>query len=258
MYKHFFSAFLFVLLFHTAGNAAELRVLCYNIHIGIGMDDKLDLQRTAKLIREQKPDLVALQEVDRNAVRTEKQDQPALLEKLTGLKAVYGKTLDRSNGEYGIAILSRLPVVKSKMTVFPPEKFDPAKYELRGLLETEIELEDKQMIRFACTHLCHISEERRTQQAKQINELLEQNAAFTVLCGDFNAQPQSETIQTILGQWTDATDRTPTFSSTDPKIKIDYVFYKPQNRLKVKEMKVLSDNMTSDHLPVLVVFEILP
>ena len=258
MFNHFSSVFLFVLLLCCAGRAAELRVLCYNIHVGVGMDKKLDLERTAKLVREHKPDLVALQEVDRNADRTAKQDQPALLGKLTGMKAVYGKTIDHSNGEYGLAILSRFPVKTSKMTILPQQEFAPDKYERRGLLEAEIEGEDKQVFHFACTHLCHLGEERRTQQVKQINELLGQNAGLTILCGDFNAFPESETIQTVLKQWTDATDRTPTFSSTEPKIKIDYVFYKPQNRLKVKEMKVLEDNITSDHRPVFVVFEILP
>ena len=258
MFKRFLFISLFV-LFCRAGHAAELRVLCYNIQIGIGMDDELNLERTAKLIKEQKPDLVALQEVDRGADRTNKQDQPALLEAMTGLKAVYGKTLHRSNGDYGIAILSRFPIKTNKMTVYPqPEKFPPEKFELRGLLETEIELENNEVIRFACTHLCHINEERRTQQAAHINKLLGSNTELTILCGDFNALPESETIKTILTQWTDATDRTPTFNSTKPNIKIDYVFYKPQNRLKVKEMKVLEDNMTSDHRPVLVVFEILP
>ena len=259
MFKHFFAASLLAVFFCCSGQAAELRVLCYNIHIGIGMDDKLDLERTAKLIKEQQPDLVALQEVDRGADRTAKQDQPALLEKLTGLKAVYGKTLSHSSGDYGIAILSRWPVKSSKMTEYPhSEKFPAEKFELRGLLETEIELADKQVIRFANTHLCHINEERRTQQAQCINELLSKDAGTSILCGDFNTLPSSTTIQTILEQWTDATDQTPTFSSTKPTKKIDYVFYKPQNRLKVKEMKVLQDNMTSDHLPVLVVFEILP
>ena len=259
MHKYFFCTFLFIVSFCYVGHAAELRVLCYNIHTGIGMDKKLDLERTAKVINEQKPDLVALQEVDRNANRTAKQDQPALLEKLTGMKAVYGKTINHSSsGEYGIAILSRFPIKSSNMTIFDQGTFDSGRFERRGLLEVEIEMENKESLRFFNTHLCHISEERQTQQIKQIDELLKQHTGIAILCGDFNAQPDSTTIQTVLEHWTDATDRTPTFSSTDPKSKIDYVFYKPQSRLKVKEMNVLQDNITSDHRPVLVVFEILP
>ncbi len=42
-----------------------LRVMTYNIHIGIGMDKKLDLQRIADVINRERPDLVGLQEVDR-------------------------------------------------------------------------------------------------------------------------------------------------------------------------------------------------
>jgi len=254
MPKIFLSVSLFIVLFCSAGYASELRVLCYNIHIGIGMDKKLDLERTAKLIKEQKPDLVALQEVDRNANRTEKQDQAALLEQLTGLKAVYGKTLNHaSGGEYGIAILSRFPVKESKMTPLPLQEG----YEPRGLLEVEVEFADNQRLRFANTHLCHRSEEGRVQQVKRINDLLK-DAGLAILCGDFNAPPESTTIKTALEQWTDAGDSSPTFSSTNPTRKIDYIFYKPTSRLKVKEMKVLQDNITSDHLPVLVVFEVLP
>ncbi|MDR0870365.1 MAG: endonuclease/exonuclease/phosphatase family protein, partial [Planctomycetaceae bacterium] len=223
MQKRFFFVFLFSLFLSCAVQGAdpprELRVLCYNIHIAIGMDNKLDIERTAKLINEQKADLVALQEVDRNAKRTEKQDQPALLEKLTGLKAVFGKTVAFANGgEYGIAVLSRFPVKEQKMTQLPQQKGQ----EDRGLLETVVELDGKTQIRFCCTHFCHISDERRTLQADKVNELLASNDVLTILAGDFNAEPESNAIKTILRQWTDATDRTATFSSTDPKIKIDY------------------------------------
>nr|WP_020468889.1 endonuclease/exonuclease/phosphatase family protein [Zavarzinella formosa] len=51
-----------------------LRVLTYNIHHGEGTDDKVDLARLAEVIKVSKPDLVALQEVDRNTTRTKKTD----------------------------------------------------------------------------------------------------------------------------------------------------------------------------------------
>jgi endonuclease/exonuclease/phosphatase family metal-dependent hydrolase len=38
--------------------------MTYNIHVGVGMDKKLDLQRIADVINHEKPDLVGLQEVD--------------------------------------------------------------------------------------------------------------------------------------------------------------------------------------------------
>ena len=54
-----------------------IRVLTYNIHHGEGMDDLLDLERIAALIREVTPDLVALQEVDSVTARTGSVDQAA-------------------------------------------------------------------------------------------------------------------------------------------------------------------------------------
>lgn len=37
-----------------------LRVMTYNIHVGVGMDKKLDLQRIADVINRERPDLVGL------------------------------------------------------------------------------------------------------------------------------------------------------------------------------------------------------
>ena len=55
----------------------DLRVLSYNIHHGEGTDGKLDLKRIAKLIRDSKADLVALQEVDKKVSRSQGVDQAA-------------------------------------------------------------------------------------------------------------------------------------------------------------------------------------
>ena len=43
-----------------------LRILSYNIKHGYGMDDQVDLNRSAQLINRLKPDLVALQEIDKS------------------------------------------------------------------------------------------------------------------------------------------------------------------------------------------------
>src|SRR5687768_16013987 len=60
-----------------------LRVMTYNIHVGVGMDKKLDLQRIADVIKNERPDLVGLQEVDRGVTRTEGKDEIAELAQMT-------------------------------------------------------------------------------------------------------------------------------------------------------------------------------
>src|SRR5215213_2148229 len=47
-----------------------ITVLTYNIHHGAGGDGKVDIGRIAEVINRVKPDLVALQEVDRKTNRT--------------------------------------------------------------------------------------------------------------------------------------------------------------------------------------------
>lgn len=84
-----------------------ITVLSYNIHIGIGTDEKSALERTAAVIRSVTPDLVSLQEVDRMALRTGGVDQAAELAKMTGLRMAFGKALDQpgidaKGGEYGV------------------------------------------------------------------------------------------------------------------------------------------------------------
>jgi len=237
----------------ASADVSQLRVMTFNIHIGIGMDEKLDLERTAHTINEQHPDLVALQEVDRIADRTQRIDEVKELSRLTGMQAIYGRTLQHSNGEYGIAILSKYPVLEHTYTRLPRL----GQREDRGLLSVKVKLNNR-VIRFACTHLCHESEERRTMQAQAINSLLLNNKDNTpvIIGGDFNAEPSYPSILLLKRQWTDATDAKPTFNSTAPSIKIDYLFFHPKTAFKVKETKVIEDSVSSDHRPVLTVLDI--
>src|SRR5687768_14745518 len=85
----------------------SMRVMTYNIHHGEGTDGKIDLERIAKLITDNKVDLVALQEVDRNTERTGRRDMLAELAKLTGMNVAFGSNLQLQGGEYGNAVLCR-------------------------------------------------------------------------------------------------------------------------------------------------------
>ena len=57
------------------------------------VDGKLDVPRIARVIQSVKPDLVALQEVDRNTTRTGKVDQATELAQLTRMNHVFGANI---------------------------------------------------------------------------------------------------------------------------------------------------------------------
>ena len=79
----------------------------FNVHHCEGVDGRLDIARIAKLMEETKAGLVALQELDRGMARSDRVDQPAELERLTGLKVTFHPTLERGGGQYGIGIAAR-------------------------------------------------------------------------------------------------------------------------------------------------------
>ena len=92
----------------------RLRVMTYNIHAAKGVDAKVDLARIADVIRSYGPDLVALQEVDVHRARTGAIDQARELGDALGMTAVFAPTLERDGGHYGIATLSKLPVLEQR------------------------------------------------------------------------------------------------------------------------------------------------
>src|SRR5215203_6042915 len=75
----------------TGGRNHEARVLVYNMHAGKDAKGVDNLQRIAKLVDSLRADIVLLQEVDRNTQRSSGVDQPAVLAKLTGHHAAFGK-----------------------------------------------------------------------------------------------------------------------------------------------------------------------
>jgi endonuclease/exonuclease/phosphatase family metal-dependent hydrolase len=232
-----------------------MTVLTYNIHHAEGTDSKLDLERIAAIIRAQKPDLVALQEVDDKTERVGGLAETAELGRLTGLHHVFGKAMDYRGGAYGQAILSRWPIKKHTVHQLPQR----SGREPRILLSARIGVPGGDIL-FATTHLDHQIEEVRLEQAATINKhLIAQDAALTLLCGDFNAGPESGTMKTLFDHWTDtAGDKAgPTIPAREPKRRIDYILVRAkQGSIKTLRSEVLNEPIASDHRPVIATIEI--
>ena len=84
-----------------------ITVITYNIHHGVGSDNKLDLEKIANVVKSENPDVVAFQEVDVNTKRTRRLDEPKILGDLSGFKSFFGKSIPYKGGEYGNAIIAR-------------------------------------------------------------------------------------------------------------------------------------------------------
>jgi endonuclease/exonuclease/phosphatase family metal-dependent hydrolase len=229
-----------------------IRVLCYNIHHGEGMDKKVDLMRIARVIRAADPDLVALQEVDNKTKRTGRIDQTAELARLTGFHGRFGKAIDHEGGEYGQAILSRFPTKDPIAHTLPGM---PAR-EQRIAFEVRVTVDGRQMS-FVTKHLDHQEPLLREKQAAKLNEMFGSVDRPVVIAGDLNATPESKPIKLLAARWTVATADAAllTYPSGKPSKQIDYILFRPEKHFRVIAAKVLDEPTASDHRPVLVVLE---
>jgi endonuclease/exonuclease/phosphatase family metal-dependent hydrolase len=254
-----FCRFLFMFISLTLAHlsqAQKIRVLTYNIHHGEDVNGNLDLAQIAAIIREAKPDVVALQEVDSVTNRTKKADQLKELAALTGMSCFYGKSMDYDGGGYGVGILTRLPITGSFVTRLPGFP----KSEPRVAATVELELKNKKRFLFSAVHLDHVKNPaERIEQAKKIQEVFAGKELPSILAGDFNAQPEEATIKDVLFQLYEETDpagRSLSFPSEEPKVKIDYVLVCKKHRWKKKSYKVIEEKTASDHRPVLSVVQL--
>jgi endonuclease/exonuclease/phosphatase family metal-dependent hydrolase len=221
-----------------------LRVLTYNIHHGEGTDKQFDYERLANVIKNLKPDIVALQEVDRGTERASGVDQAKLLARLCHMHYAFGQAMPHQGGQYGDAILSRFPITKT--VVHPlPYQLD---LEPRAAVEVVIQPAGLGPISFVDTHLCHKSEGLRVQQTQRLLQLFpSEKGNPVILAGDFNSRPGSDPMNVLLNAgWIDA---------VSPHSVIDYVLVRRCDPWEVKDITIIEEPVVSDHSPVLVVLQ---
>jgi endonuclease/exonuclease/phosphatase (EEP) superfamily protein YafD len=73
-----------------------------------------------------------------------------------------------------------------------------------------------------------------------------------------NAKPDDEPIRILLERWTHAGDEglAPTVPVVNPTSRIDYIFYRSAADFRLKEARVIPEQMASDHRPVFAELEL--
>ena len=240
--------------------ATIIRVLCYNIHHANppSRPDFIDMDAIASVIKQEQPDLVALQEVDVHTTRSGKAlHQAEELGRLTGMTVYFAKAIDYGGGEYGVAILSKFPMDAMKNDPLPTA--DRTGGEPRTLASAVITLSRGKKIVFASTHLdAQRDDTNRILQAQKIVDILKKETLPVILAGDFNAAPSTNTIHIFDSYFTRTcnTDCGFTVPVTKPTKTIDFIVYSPKDKFKVVQQKVVAETYASDHRPVMAVLEL--
>ncbi len=237
-------------------SSKTLRVMTYNIHVGVGMDKKLDLPRVAGVINAQHPDLVGLQEVDRGVTRTQRIDEIVELSKLTRMDYAFAFNLHYQGGQYGVAILSRFPITATDHRLYQNTR----EAERRGFIRAEVSV-DGRVLNFVTTHLDYQYEDGRLFEAQQLLNALKDVQGPLVIVGDFNDIPAGRAYQLMRYQFGDAwiesrsTDEGFSYPTDKPAKRIDYIFFRSTERVRTRRAWIV-DTQASDHVPVVADLEI--
>ena len=244
--SRFLRIFAIILGLQGSLTAESLRIFSYNIKHGQGMDGKIDLERIAAVIAKEKPDLVALQEVDVNCTRSGNIDIAAELGRLLKMEHRFSKSIDLQGGEYGVAVLSRLPVIKAIRHVLPGEG------EPRTALEVQVNGGSfGDVISFVSIHNDWQKEETRVMQVGAILAALKETTHPVILAGDFNGETDDASVQLIAQKPWQLLDKKgeKTCPSDVPKVEIDFFAIRGFGALESK-CRVIEEKVASDHRPI--------
>jgi len=247
-FRSFIAALLLMLcpgIAAAADGPQPLKIVCWNIHHGEGTDGKLDLARIAAVIKAQEPDIVALQEVDRNCNRSGKVDQAAVLAELTGMKSAFGEAMPYDGGSYGQAILSKHPIESTRVIRLSERK------EPRIALLAKI-LHPSGPLTVVGTHLDHKDAQGRLAEGGVLLSALEQTAGPVIVAGDFNDVPESALLALFKTPWTRVEGIPDSFPAAKPKKVIDHIFWKGFTGPVTGTM--VDETVASDHRPITATF----
>lgn len=233
----------------------HLRVMSYNVHGCSGMDGRVSPRRIARVIEQQEPDIVAVQELDHGRFRSRGEDQAGEIAAVLGYHVTFCVTVVKGAERYGHAILSRWPLETKRVADLPTD--DKSWWpEPRGALWSRVML-GSVAVNVLTTHLGLSARERLEQMRQLLGEgwldaIPEEEAV--ILCGDLNLLPGSVPHRMAADRLYDVAKsrrRLRTFSASRPFARLDHIFVSAQ--FETAHVEAVRNDLTrvaSDHLPL--------
>ncbi len=258
---------------------AEFTVMTFNIQHGLNGASKYDTKWAVDTVAKIQPDIVGLQELTRNHATYNCDDQPAkIADGLTGAtgrrwQAVYQQEwftnnrtcVDSGRGDgvetEGLGLAG--PALGGTMFV----------QAWNGRIGLMAPVASARNVPVIVTHLAH-GEQGHADRMRQLDTILPWTLTAggsgpRVFIGDFNFHPDSPEYRRVRAEYRDAWDdavaagraRGRMDGITHKSVRIDYIFYKPDDRLELLwaetvDTRSLFGAEPSDHLPVVARFAI--
>ncbi|NCC50481.1 MAG: EEP domain-containing protein [Spartobacteria bacterium] len=239
----------------------SLRVLTYNVHNCAGMDGHVSVRRIARVIERERPDIIALQEVDVGRSRSDWEDQSVVLARYLEMFPHFHAAIQIKEERYGDAILSRLPSTLVRAGALP-YRHAWLVDEPRGALWVQVDIGEGRIVNVFNTHFGLWRRERREQAEALLSAEWLHHPDCTgpvILCGDFNSSPRSGVCTRLGTHLRDVHDLLAghkperTFSGRFPLHRIDHIFV--SGHVAVRDIHVPRTHLAmeaSDHLPLVV------
>ena len=245
---------------------ASFKFLLYNIRYGTGTgmsyhlplpftgyfrDSSRNTKRILSFIKEEKPDIIGLVEVDEGSYRSRKKNQAEWIARELGYDHVY-------QSKYGEKSLARrMPVLNRQGNAFitnHPIETLQFHFFKTGMKKMVIELEFDSFVIF----LVHLSLKYRHRQYQLTNlyTLFSEVKKPMIVAGDFNAFWGTQELELFMaaGNLVNANlEGAPTFPSFAPRHELDFVLHSPT--IKMKRFSVCPVQF-SDHRPIVCEFDV--
>ena len=232
----------------TAAPGAEqpsVRVVSYNIRSGLSSS----IHDIGDVLQSLDADVVALQEVDVGVKRSGRINQAKVLADRLGYQYVFAATIKRGGGDYGIALLSRLPISRvDRIDLKAGGAFEP-----RVAIDADLCV-DGRPLRVIATH-ADVFPWSATANARTLaRHIGATRGKWVLVAGDLNATPaadaprslESRGLFDLVGRLAEG----PTFLGAGSPRRIDYIFVDHDLLAGASDAGRLDATGISDHIPV--------
>lgn len=240
-----------------------LRIMTFNLHQGFNHIGQMSIREQANFIRDSGADVIALNEVSRGWILNGGLDMLLWLSRDLENYAVFGPTIGQLNGN---AFLSKQPLIFERSILYTQR----STLFSGGCLKVSTSV-NGQPLYLAVTHLNWSDKNQSVIEhafgpswsggEDSVREAQSQEFVSrcggdgpTILMGDMNALPDSDTIQHIQDAgYADVSsiDRcvnAPTWWALNPEYHLDYIFGSPEVFFETCDVPQV---LVSDHLPII-------
>jgi endonuclease/exonuclease/phosphatase family metal-dependent hydrolase len=213
--------------------------MTFNIRHAEGLDGHVDIRRIIAELQKARPDVIALQEVDRFQWRSGWQDQVRIISSALNMNYQFSPSIVKGFSQYGNALLSRYPLLDPQVIPLPGIK------EKRSVLTAKLNVNGTP-VTVMVTHL-GVTLKDRQMQMPRLMDVIRAVHGPKIIMGDFNMPEDHPLMASLKAAVSKIHLQTP-----EPTVihgrEIDHIF----SDLPASEPARIQITHASDHTPVLI------